>query len=247
MAQHFLLSPAAKTLTLAHVMRLSNEDAESLFARIRWATTNGKPVCPRCQCQTVYDTPRPNGSPRWYCKACCKDFTLTSGTLFASHKLPIQTYLAAIAVFCNEVKGKAALALSRDLGVSYKTAFVLGHKIREAMAAEMRGERVGGVGKTVETDGAYFGGYVKPANLKENRRDRRLAKNQSGKHKMVVVVRERGGSALPAVFKSESAALGWISAYVAKGSKIVADEAAAWNNLHSRSELARIDHQQATA
>ena len=44
-----------------------------------------------------------------------KDFTITSGTLFASHKLPLRGYLAAIAIFCNEVKGKSALALSRDL------------------------------------------------------------------------------------------------------------------------------------
>ena len=62
-----------------------------------------------------------------------------SGTLFAFHKLPLRTYLAAIAIFCNEVKGKSALALSRDLDVQYKTAFVLAHKIREAMASEMKG------------------------------------------------------------------------------------------------------------
>src|SRR5271166_5771871 len=98
---------------------------------------------------------------------------MTSGTLFASHKLPLRAHLAAIAIFVNEVKGKAALALSRDLGTSYKTAFVLSHKLREAMASEMKGATVGGAGKIVETDGAYFGGYVKPANLKENRVDRR--------------------------------------------------------------------------
>ena len=68
-----------------------------------------------------------------------KGFQLTSGTLFASHKLPLRAYLAAIAIFCNEVKGKSALALSRDLYVSYKYAFVLLHKLREAMAAELRG------------------------------------------------------------------------------------------------------------
>jgi len=64
---------------------------------------------------------------RWADKGCKKDFTITSGTLFASHKLPLRGYLAAIAVFCNEVKGKSALALSRDLGLSYKSAFVLLH------------------------------------------------------------------------------------------------------------------------
>lgn len=59
---------------------------------------------------------------------------MTSGTLFAFHKMPLRMYLAAIAIFANEVKGKSMMALSRDLGVQYKTAFVLAHKMREAMA-----------------------------------------------------------------------------------------------------------------
>jgi hypothetical protein len=59
--------------------------------------------------------------------------------LFASHKLPLRGYLAAIAVFCNEVTGKSMLAMSRDLGLSYKSAFVLCHKLRKAMAEEMKG------------------------------------------------------------------------------------------------------------
>jgi hypothetical protein len=61
--------------------------------------------------------------------------------------------------------------------VQYKTAFVLAHKLREAMAGEMKGARLGGKGKSVEIDGAYFGGYVKPANQRENRRDRRRVAN----------------------------------------------------------------------
>src|SRR5271168_721695 len=97
-----------------------------------------------------------------------KNFTITSGTLFASHKLPLRGYLAAIAIFCNEVKGKSSLALSRDLGLSYKSAFVLQHKFREAMSEDMKVRVVGGEGKSVEVDGAYFGGYVKPANRKED-------------------------------------------------------------------------------
>ena len=60
------------------------------------------------------------------------------------HKLPLRGYLAAIAIFCNEVKGKSALAISRDLGLSYKAAFVLLHKLREAMAEEMKGRKLGG-------------------------------------------------------------------------------------------------------
>jgi hypothetical protein len=96
---------------------------------------------------------------------------------FASHKLPLRGYLAAIAILCNEVKGKSALALARDLRISYKAAFVLLHKLREAMAEEMKGRTLGGEGKTAEIDSGYFGGYVKPANLHERRLDRRFAEN----------------------------------------------------------------------
>ena len=182
---------------------------------------------------------------RFRCRACQKDFTITSGTLFASHKLPLRCYLAAIAIFCNEVKGKSALALSRDLSVSYKCAFVLLHKLREAMAEELKGRVIGGEGKVAEVDGGYFGGYVKPANHKENRRDRRLARNQNGKRKVVVIVRERGGNSVPAVFKSEADAIGFITKRVAKGTVVHADEAGSWEGLHSRFEMKRINHQEA--
>jgi len=70
--------------------------------------------------------------------------SLTCGTLFAWHKLPLRSCLLGVAVFCNEVKGKSMLALARDLDVQYKTAFVLAHKLREAMAASMSGLRIGG-------------------------------------------------------------------------------------------------------
>jgi hypothetical protein len=64
-----------------------------------------------------------------------------------------------------------------------------GDKMREAMASEMKGVQVGGEGRKAEIDGGYFGGYVKPANRIENRRDRRLRQYQSGKRKVVVVIR----------------------------------------------------------
>ena len=94
----------------------------------------------------------------------------------------------------NEVKGKNALALSRDLGMSHKACWVLLHKVREAMAEEFRGRKIGGEGKIAEMDGAYFGGYIRPANFKENRRDRRLWQNQNGKRQSVIIVRERNGN-----------------------------------------------------
>ena len=243
MASHFLLSAKARTLTLATVLRMTDLQAEATFAAIRWPETDGRAVCPACACPTCYECRRPNGALRFRCKACRKDFSLTSGTLFAHHKLPLQTYLAAVVIFCNEVKGKSALALSRDLGVQYKTAFVLSHKLREAMATEVKGYKLGGVGRTVEVDGAYFGGYAKPANHRENRRDRRLLRNQTGKRQCVVVIRERDGMVMPSAFPTEASALAYVRNHVAAGTEIHADEATSWNDLHARYVVKRINHQ----
>ncbi len=245
MSQHFLLSRQAKTLNLATVFRMSDAEAEATFRQVRWSETNGEPVCPLCGGVDAYDCRRPSGAPRWRCRACSKDFSITSGTLFASHKLPLRIYLAAIAIFVNEVKGKSMLALSRDLGLSYKAAFVLCHKMREAMAAEMRGRVIGGEGKEAEVDGGYFGGHVRPANRRENRVDRRLAQHQTGKRKVVVIIRERGGDSLPAVFKSEAAAQAFIKAHIRPGTIVNADEASGWDALHARFEMKRINHQEA--
>ena len=68
MAAHFLLSPAAKTINLVRVARMSKEEAETTFAAIRWAATNGKLVCPHCGCLNAYECRRPNGAPRFRCR-----------------------------------------------------------------------------------------------------------------------------------------------------------------------------------
>ena len=170
--QHFLLSAAARTLSLATVLRMSDADAEAVFAAIRWPATDGRPVCP-------------------------------------------------------------------------KTAFVLAHKIREAMAASMKGAVIGGVGHTVEVDGCYVGGHIRPENEKKDRKDRRLAENQTGKCRVVVAMRERGGRTLTAVFSSEAASVAFIKARVDGATTVHADEAADWNALHARCVTKRINHQEA--
>lgn len=140
MSQHFLLSRQAKSLSLARVFRMSDAEAEAMFAKVRWAETDG------------------------------------------------------------------------------------------------------GEGKVAEVDGGYFGGYSKPANWKQNRVDRRLAENRTGKRKVVVVIRERGGDTLPAVFKSEAKALDFIRRRIEPGTIVNADEASSWDALHARFEMKRINH-----
>jgi len=185
MAQHFLLSPAAKTLSLAKVLRMSDKQAEEAFSAIRWHETDGKPVCPECGGLDHYDL---QSRPVWKCKACSKQFSLTSGTIFHSRKLKLRDILGAIAIFTNGAKGYSALQLSRDLSCDYKSAFVLLHKLRESIELA-RSE--GALHGDVELDGAYFGGHVRPENQAKDRIDRRKAENQSGKRQSVIVAREK--------------------------------------------------------
>lgn len=241
MAQHFLLSSAAKSLSIATVARMSEEEAWEAFRLIRWAATQGEPVCPRCGCLDSY---RYKTRKIFRCKGCSHQFTVTSATIFASRKMPVRDYLLAIAIFVNGAKGHSALQLSRDLSCNYKSAYVLAMKLREAVAAGADEQQASG---HVEVDGGYFGGYVKPANLKENRRDRRFGENKSGKRRVVVVMRERNGKTLPFVVSSEDVAAPTIRARVTNGSTIYADEAAHWDQLHARFLTKRINHSLAYA
>jgi transposase-like protein len=238
-AQHFLLSTAARSLSIARVARMSDAEAAEAFKQIRWHTTNGDPVCPRCGCLGIHSF---KTRALFKCKACEHQFSITSGTIFASRKLPLRTVLLAIAIFVNGVKGHSALQLSRDLDVQYKTAFVFSHKIREALAAENANATVSG---EVAVDGAYFGGHVRPANHRENRVDRRRSENQTGKRRVVVVAREKDGKTLPFVFKSEPEALAALGERIVVGSTVHADEATHWDALHSRYLTNRINHQEA--
>jgi len=234
MAQHFLLTAAARNLSLKSIFRMSDDEAHETFTTIRFADNGGAAFCPRCQCTAVYAyTVR----RIWKCKACQYQFSVTSGTIFASRKLAIRDYLAATAIFVNAVKGISALQLGRDLDVQYKTAFVLAHKLREAIG---KGQSEGQLSGVVEVDGAYFGGHTKQENIKADRLDRRLA--VPAKRQSVVVARERNGKTLPFVVAKEADAVALIRERVAMGSIVHADEAGGWDRLHAYYDVMRINH-----
>lgn len=236
MAQHFLLSAAAKTLSLSAVARMSDEEARATFQRIRWADNDGEPYCPRCGCLEVGAL---RTRPVWKCTGCKYQFSVTAGTIFENRKRSIRDYLLAIAIFVNGAKGVSALQLSRDLDCQYKTAFVLAHKLREVIASEQDDVTLSG---TVSVDGAYFGGHVAPKNKVSDRVDRRLTEEQTGKRRVVVVMREHGGRTLPFVFKKESEAAPTIRRRVAIGSTIHADEASGWDSLYAHYDMRRVNH-----
>jgi ribosomal protein L37AE/L43A len=241
MSQHFLLTAAARSLSLAQVARMTDEEARAKFAELRWSENNGEPFCPKCGCLTVYAIP---SRRTWECSACRKQFSVTAGTIFHSRKLPIGSYLLAIAIFVNGAKGHAALHLSRDLDCQYKTAFVLAHKLREAMGSEVHNPDEPELSGTVEVDGMYAGGNIKQANRKADRVDRRLAEEQTGKRQVVVVAREILGRTLPFVVPRESDAVPLIRKRVASGTIIHADESSSWERLHASYDTRRVNHSQ---
>jgi len=237
MAQHFLLSAQARSLSLKEIYKAGEAKAYETFCAIRWAETDGEPVCPRCGCMEPYSIATRR---KFKCRACHHQFSVTSGTIFASRKMDFTDLLAAICIFVNAAKGISALQLSRDLDCQYKTAFVLAHKLREAMAAEINGMTLDG---EIEIDGCYVGGHIRPANRKEDRIDRRRLRHQPGTRRVVVALRERRGRTLTFVTKLESEGVDIAARTVRAGSTIYADEANHWDRLSRAYPMGRINHQ----
>lgn len=233
---HFLLSAKARTLSLKTVFKMGEEAAYNLFCQMRWSETDGEAYCPRCGCTETYVI---KSRRQFECKACKHHFSVSSGTIFANRKLSFTDLLAAIVIFVNGAKGVAALQLSRDLDCQYKTAFVLTHKLREAMAQEQNGRQLNGI---VEIDGGYFGGYVKPANEKADRKDRRLLENRTGKRQCVVIMRERGGRSLSFIVRHEGDAVPIVRDVVGNLATIHADEGTGWDDLHAGWDTHRVNH-----
>lgn len=239
MAQHFLLSAASRTLSLKVIYSEGEDAAYQRFCRLRWPETEGAPVCPVCGCLDIYDL---TTRRRFKCAACHRQFSVTSGTIFASRKVTFVDLLGAICLFVNASKGLSAVQLSRDLDVQHKTAFVLMHKLREAMTAETREARLHG---EIEVDGAAFGGHVRPTNLREQRIDRRRLGNRSGKRRVVVVLRQHGGRTLTRTFLREAQGVDFARERIEPGSIVSADETSHWDLLDPDFDMRRINHSEA--
>ncbi|TCP40141.1 IS1595 family transposase [Rhodovulum marinum] len=237
MAQHFLLSAASRTLSIRQIYKAGEKTAYDTFCKMRWPETDGEAICPRCGCCETYSI---TTRRKFKCKGCHHQFSVTSGTIFASRKMDFVDLLAAICIIVNASKGVSMIQLSRDLDCQYKTAFVLAHKLREAMAQEVHtGEVLDG---HVEIDGAYFGGHIRPENRKENRKDRRLKAHQTGKRRVVIVMRERKGRALPFVAKVEAEGVDLAKEHVCRTATMSADEASHWDLLHMGWQVDRVNH-----
>jgi transposase-like protein len=159
-----------------------DDKARAYLESVRWA--NGV-VCPHCKASGEHY--RLEGKAHrpglWKCQDCRKQFSVTVGTVFERSKIPLSKWLAAAYLLCSSKKGISAHQLHRTLGVTYKTAWFLAHRIRFAMA-DQGGGLMGEGGGTVEADETYIG--RKPG--------RRKARAGAGHKNTVFSLVERGGT-----------------------------------------------------
>lgn len=122
---------------------------------LRWS--DGR-FCPHCGVTegTSYVRGKKHRPGLYYCNSCKKQFTVTVGTLFERSKVPLNKWLLAFHLMASSKKGISAHQLHRMLGVTYKTAWFMAHRIREAMR-DGDLSPMGGEGQTVEVDETYYG------------------------------------------------------------------------------------------
>ena len=139
--------------------KFPNEDAALLhLIRVRWPQGVRCVECDHGKCWLV-DSKNKTGKPRrlFQCAKCKLQFSATAGTLFHDSHLPLTKWFAAIALMVDAKKGIAAAQLMRHVGMSYKTAWYVCHRIREAMS-ESDGIKLGDESTPVEIDETYVGG-----------------------------------------------------------------------------------------
>lgn len=198
-------------MTNLNAPMFQNEDAarQHLEAQ-RWPDG---PVCPHCGCtgdqhitaiKGAFSRPskaHPEGVERkglYQCNGCRKQFTVTVGTVFESSKVPLHKWLLATYLLTSSKKGMSAHQLHRTIGVTYKTAWFMFHRIREAMKEDTASSGpIGGEGKIVEADETYFGQVDNPRKTRTDGTPYKGSKKGRGpaNKRAVVSLVERGGRA----------------------------------------------------
>jgi transposase-like protein len=215
---------------------------EAAFAYVEAALWPQGPVCPHCG--TMGDKiGRLNGKTTRVglhkCYECDKPFTVRMGTIFESSHLPLHLWLQVIHLFCASKKGIATRQIQRMLNCSMKTAWFLGHRIREVMTPGSTGP-LGGHGKTVEADETA---------LTNSQKTRRKEPGRKRPHAEVLSLVERGGN-IRSMFLDHRSVMTHVYKHVHEQSRLVTDKAAHYKNPpvekhesvdHSKFEWARGD------
>lgn len=196
---------------------------EAAFAYLEGLRWPGGPVCPKCgTINHAYKTKRLHVY-RCAEKGCRKDFSVTVGTVFESRRIPLHKFLLAAYLICASKKGISGKQIERMLGVTYKTAWFMMHRLREAMKST--GGLLGASGQAVEVDETYWGNVGK---------QKKGARGWFHKMKVVSLV-ERGGDKrsyhLPKVTAQTLRPI--LTSQIAAKAKLMTDDAQVYRTLGS--------------
>lgn len=163
-----------------------DDKARQALEAIRWPDG---PVCPQCGCcdraRIAAGRGKAHRAGLYYCADCNGQFTVTVGTVMEDTHIGLSKWLFAMHLMGASKKGMSALQLSRMLGLSYKSAWFLCHRIREAMKPDTAAGPIGGQNKVVEADETFIGGKKK---------NRAFAKEEPKKHAVLALVDRDGQS-----------------------------------------------------
>lgn len=209
---------------------LSDKHFHDEAAAYRWVEARvwpEGPVCPHCGGMDRISKMQGKSTRigTYKCYQCRKPFTVKVGTIFESSHVPLRFWLQAIFLISSSKKGISANQLARTLGVTLKTAWFIGHRIREAMTS--RGTPLGGKGKIVEVDETYFGDKHEVT-----KRTKRGKSAHSSKRSVIALVERGGNSRAFHVNKADAATVMAIMAdNIRPSSEIHTDESRLYNNV----------------
>ena len=220
------------------------ESARRWLERMRWG---GGRYCPRCFSHDVYATR--SGKPMPYrCRDCEKYFSVRTNTVMANSKLPHRKWAIALYLELTSLKGVSSLKLHRDIGVTQKTAWYLGHRIRQGYL-EVTGDEWTKLSGVLEADETYIGGLEK-----KKHGDKKLRAGRGTVGKTVVAglrSRETGEVRMEVVPNAQGRTLrAFVRRHAEPGSTIYTDESPSYEGMpeyehasvaHSRGEYVRGD------
>ena len=205
----------------------NENSAREYLEAVRWPEG---PFCPHCgEAENVMRLEGKKHRPGlMQCRSCRKQFSVTVGTLFERSKIPLHKWLLATYLLTSSKKGMSTHQLHRMLGITYKSAWFMTHRIREAMREKAQGQ-LGGEGSTVEVDETYWG----------NKKPRGQKKGRGFQHKeKILTLVERKGKArsfhVPAVNRATLKPI--LKEQIAAESRIMTDEAGQYvvRKLHGK-------------